>query len=98
MKELRATKLEIQQRLKASFLDAEQYNEESMRVKNSLLPLAKRAASLASQGYRRGLYSYIELSNAMRTLFEEERHYQESHSKRDKAVITIMGLLRSNTK
>ena len=96
MKELIATRLELQQRLKASQLDALQYNEESIRVKNSLLPLAKKAASLATQGYNRGLYSYIELANAMRNLFEEERHYQESHAKRDKAMITIMGLLRNN--
>lgn len=98
MKELMATRLELQQRLRASQLDALQYNEESMRVKNRLLPFAKRAASLATQGYSRGLYSYIELSNAMRNLFEEERHYQESHAKRDKAMITIIGLLRNNIK
>lgn len=98
MNELMATRLTIKQRLMESHLDAEQYNEESARVKNNLLPLAKRAASLATQGYNRGLYSYIELSNAMRTLFEEKRHYQESHAKRDKAMITIMGLLRNNIK
>lgn len=96
MKELRASRLEMQQKLRASYLDAVQYNEESVCIKNSLLPLAKKSAFLASQGYQRGLYSYIELSNAMRTLFEEERRYQESHANRDKALITILGLLKNN--
>lgn len=98
MKELRSVRLEMQQKLVSSYLDSLQYNEESMRVKRTLLPLAKSAATLATQGYNRGLYSYIELSNAMRKLFEEERHYQESHAKRDKAMIAIMGLLRNNIK
>lgn len=97
-KELKASQLEIQQRLMTSHLDAMQYNQESILVKKKLLPLAKKATALAAKGYQRGLYSYIKLSNAMRTLFDEQRHYQESHAKRDKALITIFGLLRNNAK
>ena len=58
-----------------------------------MLPNAQKASKLAIEGYQKGLYSYIELSNAMRILFEEERHYQEAHAKRDIAMIKITGLL-----
>ena len=62
-------------------------------VKTKLLPNAKKASKLAMDGYQKGLYSYIELSNAMKLLYEEERHYQEAHAKRDIAMIKITGLL-----
>ncbi|VEG90270.1 TolC family protein [Legionella spiritensis] len=94
LQELRALQLELRQKLTASFLDMRQNLEESQRVKKELLPLAKKAAALAQKGYQQGLYTYIDLSNAMRVLFEEERHYQSSHARLDKAMIRITGYLR----
>ena len=93
MQNLRATKLWLKQQLTAAWLDLQQNNEETNQVKNELLPNAQKASSLAIEGYQKGLYSYIELSNAMRLLFEEERHYQQAHAKRDIAMIKITGLL-----
>ncbi|HBF07195.1 MAG TPA: cobalt transporter [Gammaproteobacteria bacterium] len=93
MQNLRATKLWLKQQLTAAWLDLQQNNEESNQVKNELLPNAQKASSLAIQGYQKGLYSYVELFNAMRLLFNEERHYQQAHAKRDIAMIKITGLL-----
>ncbi len=93
LQNLRATRLLLHQKLTAAFLDLRQNTEESKQVKSELLPKAKKAYRLAIQGYEKGLYSYIDLSNAMRILFEEERHYQEAHAKRDLAMIKITGLL-----
>ena len=93
MQNLRATKYFLWQQLTAAFLDLRQNSEESKQVQNKLLPNAQKASKLAIEGYQKGLYSYIELSNAMRILFEEERHYQEAHAKRDIAMIKITGLL-----
>ena len=93
LQNLRATKLRLHQELTSAFLDLRQNTEESERVKNELLPTAQKASQLAIQGYQKGLYTYVELSNAMRLLFEEERHYQQAHAKRDIAMIQITGLL-----
>lgn len=93
LKDLNTLRLELNQKLYAHYLDAQQNAEESKKVAQSLLPFAKKAAHLAENGYQKGLYSYIELSNAMRTLFQEEKHYQEAHARLDKAVINILGIL-----
>ena len=93
MQELRATKLRLKQQLIMTFLDLRQNSEESDLVKKELLPASQIASKLAIQGYQKGLYTYMELSNAMRILYEEERHYQQAHAKRDIAMIKIMGLL-----
>ncbi len=87
--ELRALRLELKQRLYADFLDMQQSHEESQQVKNQLLPLAKKTAERAKQGYQQGKYSYDDLNNAMQALYEEERHYQSAHAELDKAVIRI---------
>ncbi len=93
LQNLRTTKLRLHQELITAFLDLRQNTEESEQVKNELLPTAQKASQLAIQGYQKGLYTYVELSNAMRLLFEEERHYQQVHAKRDIAMIKITGLL-----
>ncbi|GGI90777.1 TolC family protein [Legionella impletisoli] len=93
MQNLRAARLSLDQKLTVAFLDLRQNSEEARRVQNSLLPSAQKASKLAIQGYQKGLYSYVELLNTMRILFEEERHYQEAHAKRDIAMIKIIGLL-----
>lgn len=93
LKDLSTLRLELNQKLYANYLDAQQNSEESNKVSITLLPFAQRAANLAEQGYKKGRYTYIELSNVMRTLFHEEKHYQEAHARLDKAVINILGIL-----
>ena len=93
MKNLLSKKLELEQQLFSDFLDVEQYSEELHKIKNVLLPTAKKAVEIATSGYNKGLYSYVELSTSMHRLFEEERHYQDSHAKLDQAQIKILGLL-----
>ncbi len=93
MNELLAKRLEIRQQLYQNYLEARQKSEASVMIKNKLLPLARKATTLAQQGYQRGLYPYVALSNALTTLFKEERHYQQAHAERDKALISLNGLL-----
>lgn len=93
MQELRTIKLGLKQRLTSAFLDYRQNSEESEIVKKRLLPAARKASTLAIDGYQKGLYTYVELSNTMRILYDEERHYQQAHAKRDIAMIQITGLL-----
>jgi len=93
LQNLKASRLSIKQRLTHAYLDFCQKKEESNLVKNELLPNAEKALNIALQGYKKGLYTYVELYNAMRILYEEERHYQKAHAERDIALIKIKGLL-----
>ncbi|KTD62355.1 TolC family protein [Legionella shakespearei] len=91
--ELRGTQLEVKQNLYTAFLQAEQGRYESNLVTSSLLPLARKSLGLAKEGYQMGRYTYIELSTALNTLFEEERHYQQAHADYHKALMQINGIL-----
>ncbi|WP_457589493.1 TolC family protein, partial [Legionella pneumophila] len=48
---------------------------------------------LAQDGYQMGRYTYIELSTALNSLYEEERHYQQAHADYHKTLIQLTGLL-----
>ncbi len=91
--EYRGTQLEVRQNLYTYFLQAQQNNYEAQLVTKSLLPLARKSINLAQEGYQMGRYTYIELSLALNTLYEEERHYQQAHADYHKSLIQITGLL-----
>jgi cobalt-zinc-cadmium efflux system outer membrane protein len=91
--EFRGVNLEVKQNLYTAFLQAEQGRFESNLVTTSLLPLARKSLRLAKEGYQMGRYTYIELSTALNTLFEEERHYQQAHADYHKALMQINGIL-----
>ena len=97
LQNLKATRLRLHQELISAYLDLQQNTEESRLVKNQLLPTAQKASRHAIQGYEKGLYTYVALSNAMRLLLEEERHYQKAHADRHIALIKITGLLSKGT-
>lgn len=91
--ELQGTRLDVRQNVYAAFLQAEQSHYEASQVTNSLLPLARKSIKLAQDGYQMGRYTYIELSTALNSLYEEERHYQQAHADFHKALIQLTGLL-----
>ena len=91
--DLKKIVLTMNSQLRANYLNAIQYQDESTIVKKDLLPSAKITVQLARKGYESGRYTYIELANAMRVLLSEEKHYIESHAKLDKALVNINGLL-----
>lgn len=88
-----ALRLDVRQTLYNAFLQAQQNRDEADLVTDSLLPLAQKSIRLARDGYQMGRYSYIELSMALTTLYDEERHYQQAHARYHKAIIRIVGLL-----
>lgn len=83
----------MRQNVYGAFLQAEQSHYEASLVTNSLLPLARKSIKLAQDGYQMGRYTYIELSTALNSLYEEERHYQQAHADYHKALIQLTGLL-----
>ncbi|HAU2406552.1 TPA: TolC family protein [Legionella pneumophila] len=91
--ELQGTRLDVRQNVYGAFLQAEQSHYEASLVTNSLLPLARKSIKLAQDGYQMGRYTYIELSTALNSLYEEERHYQQAHADYHKALIQLTGLL-----
>lgn len=94
--ELQGTRLDVRQNIYAAFLQAEQSHYEVSQVTKSLLPLARKSIKLAQDGYQMGRYTYIELSIALNSLYEEERHYQKAHADYHKALIQLTGLLGLN--
>ncbi|HEN5573920.1 TPA: TolC family protein [Legionella pneumophila] len=92
--EFQGARLDVRQNAYAIFLQAEQSHYEANQVTNSLLPLARKSIKLAQDGYQMGRYTYIELSTALNSLYEEERHYQQAHADYHKALIQLTGLLR----
>lgn len=91
--EYKGMRLEVKQTLYSAFLQAKQSRYESELVANSLLPLARKSIKLAQSGYQKGNFSYLQLTLALNTLYEEERHYQQAHAEYHKALIQIAGLL-----
>lgn len=86
-------RLDVRQNVYNVFLQAQQSHYEANLVTESLLPLARKSIKLAEEGYQMGRYTYIELSTALNTLYEEERHYQQAHADAHKALIQLTGLL-----
>lgn len=91
--ELQGARLDVRQNAYSAFLQAQQNEYESQMVTKSLLPVARKSIKLAQDGYQMGRYTYIELSMALSSLYEEERHYQQAHAEYHKALIQLTGLL-----
>lgn len=89
-------RLDVRQNIYNVFLQAQQSQYEANLVTESLLPLAHKSIKLARDGYQMGRYTYIELSTALNTLYEEERHYQQAHADYHKTLIQLTGLLGLN--
>lgn len=91
--EFQGASLDVKQNLYTALLQAQQGRYEADMVTGSLLPLARKSLKVAKEGYQMGRYTYIELSTALNTLFEEERHYQQAHADYHKALMQINGIL-----
>lgn len=51
---------------------------EAERLQNKLLPIAEKAFSLARSGYEKGKFSYLEVLDTQRTLFDAQAEYYNS--------------------
>lgn len=93
LQEIKAVRLQLKQQLYQYLLDWEQNVYEADQVTRALLPLARKAVNLAEEGYKQGRYTYLELSQAMTMLYQEEKHFQRAHANYHKALIQMTGLL-----
>lgn len=86
-------RLQLRQQLYQYLLDWEQNVYEAEQVTRVLLPLARKAVKLAEEGYKQGRYTYLELSQAMTMLYQEEKHFQRAHANYHKALMQMTGVL-----
>lgn len=93
LNELCDLRLELKQNLYGFYLEYAQNYYESRQVTAHLLPLARKAVKLANEGYSMGRYNYLQLSQSLNVLYEEEKHYQQAHAKYHRALIQITGIL-----
>ncbi|MDX1837967.1 TolC family protein [Legionella taurinensis] len=97
LQEINVLRLQLKQQLYQYLLEWEQNVYEAERVARSLLPLARKAVKLAEEGYKQGRYTYLELSQALTMLYQEEKHYQQAHANYHKALIQMTGILGIST-
>ncbi len=83
----------MEQQLYKNYLHAKQRAIEANIVRTKLLPMAQNAQKLAMIGYSKGLYTFADLTLAMRRLINEQQHYIEAHADLERASIMMHGLL-----
>lgn len=71
----RAVELALSNDLVRSQQELETTYQQAISLKESILPAAGKAFSLARQGYRAGKFLYLEVLDAQRTLFEARQQY-----------------------
>lgn len=74
----RQAKLILEHQLTESWEQWGTYYSEAQRLKTKLLPSAKRAFKLARIGFVKGRFSYHEVLDAQRTLFDARSQYYDS--------------------
>ena len=71
----RGAELALGNELTRSQQELETTYQQAISLKESILPAASNAFSLARQGYRAGKFPYLEVLDAQRTLFEARQQY-----------------------
>lgn len=74
----RQAKLILEQQLTESWERWSTYYSEARRLRTELLPSAERAFKLARIGFAKGRFSYHEVLDAQRTLFDARSQYYDS--------------------
>lgn len=71
--DLAAERLELSGRLGAVQARLLTAQDNAIALKESIVPTAERAFTIATEGYRQGKFSYLEVLDAQRTLFDARR-------------------------
>ena len=74
----RQAKLILEQQLTENWEQWSTYYSEAQRLRTELLPSAERAFKLARIGFAKGRFSYHEVLDAQRTLFDARSQYYDS--------------------
>ena len=92
-KERQAAEVRIQNELSGSYQSLSTAFFEATALKNEVLPGAQSAFDAASEGYRQGKFSYLDVLDAQRTLIEAKIKHLEALSAYHKAKTDIERLI-----
>ncbi len=73
--QLTATQLELYQTLLDKSIEVQMAYIQVVKLKKNQLPIAETAFKQATDGYEKGLFGSLDLLDAMRGLFEQEKRY-----------------------
>lgn len=86
----------LEQFISENWYNCQTAYQEAMQLKTNVLPTAKKAFSLAHDGYQKGKYSYIEVLDAQRTLsdansqyYDALKQYHSSHAELERFAKTM---------
>ncbi len=91
--ERRDAYLQVQMLLAEAYQGLSAAHLEVISIREAILPGAKGAFEAAFEGYRLGKFSYLEVLDAQRTLFEARHQYIDSLARYHKAVADVERLV-----
>ena len=88
-KERNASELLVHTSLVAAYEMLSTAHAEAMTLKNEILPGAKNAFDAVKEGFRFGKFSFLNVLDSQRTLFEAKGQYIETLATFHKAVVDV---------
>lgn len=73
-----AAELRVRSGLEAGYQDLQRAAETARLIRTDILPRAQSNFELTQEGYRQGKFSFLEVLDAQRTLFEVRRQYTDA--------------------
>ncbi len=84
--------LDAEQALQEAWQEWELAYTEAKQLHDSIIPTAEKAFTLSREGYERGRFSYLEILNAQRTLYEARGQYNQSLQRQATAKAQVQRL------
>ena len=87
-----ATRAQLNAALAVAYEEMENARSQIATYRGSLLPQMEQGSKLTTEGYDNGRFSYLEVLDAQRTLFDARQQYVEALIRYHKAVAEIEGI------
>ena len=87
-----ATRAQLNAALAVAYEEMEGARSQITTYRESLLPQVEKGSQLTNEGYDNGRFSYLEVLDAQRSLFEARQQYVEALIRYHKAVAEIEGI------
>lgn len=91
--ELTATQYRLSRDLQAAYENLSASREEFLALRDSILPSAESAYNAASKGFEMGKFSFLEVLDAQRTLFDAMAQSQQSLAQSHRYAAELQGIL-----
>lgn len=91
--ELTATQYRLSRELQAAYENLSASREEFLALREKILPSAQNAYEAASKGFEMGKFSFLEVLDAQRTLFDAMAQSQQSLAQSHRYAAELQGIL-----